>query len=951
MHHLNPVGPIFVHLAAALATAAAAPPAAAAATPPRPYDFAQCDVPHALRIPKRQTTAALTTDLEAPPWNRAARITGFLAIGGERPAKNPTHVYAAYDTDALYVAFRCAGRAASDLKRDIADRDGPVWRDDSIELYLNPEHAHHSYYQIVVNADGRVYDARGTDKAWNAAVGVKTAADPNGWTAALQIPFRAFPGKAPQPGDVWTVNFCRTDRPDASPDRSCWTPVVTKSFSLPARFGHLIFGGPDEPPVRLLDAPAPAVGPNTLAVDPTTPSTLTLTGLDAAGAARSQQSIRVPSNGRLRYDLDDDRDRRIVYTLRDDAGRTLAQWADPLQSPAVTERLTALQRQLRTCQDTLDRFPAAARPLADRAVQSAAPRLRAALATAHDPHQRSPRTWTHLDAAARELEQALAPTAAYAETLAHFPNAPYALGLESPMRKVMIRDFPFEGFHAPRARIKIARNEHEAIQLVVMPYHQPLRNLDVAVSQPRNAAGNAPRSAVTATVALVGHVDVADNPPYPVDDHGWWPDPLLPFQTRCDAAIGEHIAFWIDVATTADPPPGDYTAAVTIRAGDVPPIELPLDIHVWDFALPDGTHLRNAFSFHVPHAKRIYGDRWNRRLEAAYYDFLLDHRLNIDHLYRSDPPDLDVLKHGVARGMNAFNVINLGKGKTKKMNEICDKLDRVVPALKRAGLFKYAYVYGFDEVTEDRFPDVRRAFGRIHDRYPGLPTMTTAFDFSFGRRTGLRDAVDIWVPLTEWYDPREAAALRAEGRDMWWYICVSPHHPYANFFVEYPAIEPRLLTGAMSYKYHTGGFLYYMTDKWDHNKDPITAGPYTKWDPNSYTNSRNETANGDGSLLCPGPDGPLSTIRLENIRDGFEDYEYLCLLRDCVQRVTTRQPDDEHRAFLATASQLLAVPDSVVRSLVSYTRDPAVLSAYRDDLADAIIAGRRLAPSDRSHHP
>ena len=36
-----------------------------------------------------------------------------------------------------------------------------------------------------------------------------------------------------------------------------------------------------------------------------------------------------------------------------------------------------------------------------------------------------------------------------------------------------------------------------------------------------------------------------------------------------------------------------------------------------------------------------------------------------------------------------------------------------------------------------------------------------------------------------------------------------------------------------------------------------------------------EQVNGDGFLIYPGPHGPLSSIRLENIRDGIEDFELL----------------------------------------------------------------------------
>jgi hypothetical protein len=70
--------------------------------------------------------------------------------------------------------------------------------------------------------------------------------------------------------------------------------------------------------------------------------------------------------------------------------------------------------------------------------------------------------------------------------------------------------------------------------------------------------------------------------------------------------------------------------------------------------------------------------------------------------------------------------------------------------------------------------------------------------------------------------------------------------------------------GAMAAKYQPGGFLYYALNRWLVNEKVITGGPRTDWNPASYKEN-----NGDGSILCAGPNGPLATIRLENIRDGM----------------------------------------------------------------------------------
>ena len=164
-------------------------------------------------------------------------------------------------------------------------------------------------------------------------------------------------------------------------------------------------------------------------------------------------------------------------------------------------------------------------------------------------------------------------------------------------------------------------------------------------------------------------------------------------------------------------------------------------------------------------------------------------------------------------------------------------------------------------------------------------------------------------------------------------ICCGPVHPYANFLIEYDAIEARLLMGAMTAKYRPDGFLYYKVTRWPNKQDPaITRGPFLRWDPASYRDY-----NGDGSLLCPGAGGrPLPTIRLENIRDGLEDFAYVRVLEARMAAVREKTEGDE--AWLRRAEAALAVPRGVVENLREYTRDASALYAWRARLAGAIEA-------------
>lgn len=151
-------------------------------------------------------------------------------------------------------------------------------------------------------------------------------------------------------------------------------------------------------------------------------------------------------------------------------------------------------------------------------------------------------------------------------------------------------------------------------------------------------------------------------------------------------------------------------------------------------------------------------------------------------------------------------------------------------------------------------------------------------------------------------------------------------------FVEFPAIEGRLLMGAMTAKQRPDGFLYYEISIWN-SRHPITSGPFTDWDPRSWT-----TYHGDGSWTCVGPDGiPVPTVRLENFRDGLEDYAWFRILEETLRAATAENSTDPGRKRWAEeAKAALTVPEELVRSMTDYSRDPAKLSAWRDRIGDLI---------------
>ena len=113
------------------------------------------------------------------------------------------------------------------------------------------------------------------------------------------------------------------------------------------------------------------------------------------------------------------------------------------------------------------------------------------------------------------------------------------------------------------------------------------------------------------------------------------------------------------------------------------------------------------------------------------------------------------------------------------------------------------------------------------------------------------------------------------GENIWWYGCMNPKVPYPTYHLDDDLITSRVLSW-MQYDYGIEGNLYWVTNDYNVGRDV-------------WTNPEVETAcPGDGYLIYPGREyginGPISTLRLESIREGNEDYEYFWLFEQKIRQ-------------------------------------------------------------------
>ena len=146
----------------------------------------------------------------APDWSRAPEVTGFRLLKGGRLASAQSHAQVCYDARNLYVRFRCPAPDPATLTGEVRERDGAVWQDDAVELFLDPGKTGAHSYQFIANCKGSQYDGRDGESGWNGEWAASAAVDPEAreWVCALTIPFatldrgaqgRHFPAAAPRP--------------------------------------------------------------------------------------------------------------------------------------------------------------------------------------------------------------------------------------------------------------------------------------------------------------------------------------------------------------------------------------------------------------------------------------------------------------------------------------------------------------------------------------------------------------------------------------------------------------------------------------------------------------------------------------------------------------------------------------------------------------------------------
>lgn len=417
------------------------------------------------------------------------------------------------------------------------------------------------------------------------------------------------------------------------------------------------------------------------------------------------------------------------------------------------------------------------------------------------------------------------------------------------------------------------------------------------------------------------HYIRTDRATTPAFEPGWYPDALTPLGDSVSLDAEQNLSLWFKVTVPDGQPPGEYRGTVMVDTQAVP-----VTLRVWGFSLPPAGHCRTAFAIWYDQIAAHHeveldsAEHW--ALAEKYYLFQLDRRLPADDLPLSPRLSASGWLRAATRFLEDPRVIAY---RIPARTADPAWTEEVVAGLRVAGWLDRGYFYldEIDEPTAGGIEEPRGGAARVRDICAWLDELAPEVEHLVTAEPvpELEGAVHTWVPLFDRFDAKDARDRESKDEWFWWYGCIYPTHPYPSYHIDDDLMAARVIPWLM-HRDRIRGNLYWATTifgKWDGEKF-VRRDPWT--DPIAWP-----SANGDGMLIYPSPEGPLPSIRLEAIAAGQSDYEYLRLLDEALQDIEAVERE----------SILADYRDRIVRSATDFDRSGQDIEHVRRAIAAHIL--------------
>jgi hypothetical protein len=455
---------------------------------------------------------------------------------------------------------------------------------------------------------------------------------------------------------------------------------------------------------------------------------------------------------------------------------------------------------------------------------------------------------------------------------------------------------------------------------------------------------------------------------------GWVPDALIPFSappgmggSPFDIPANMNQAVWVDVTIPRDAPTGMMVGEIQVIEGGNVLYQIPLELQIYNFTLPDETHFPNMFAISPMDISLRHGVEFDStefyEILARYHQMAHRHRMDLVEAVRNISQvrrfhnryltgALYTEKNGYAGpgegvGNATFSIGLYGNLPTEYGGSVENWTQEswwegsdtwaawFAENAAQVSINKFLTPDEPDSAADLRAIKAQADWSHSNEGIGGsIPTFVTHWiDPEY------QGLVDIWsisanhalrgtIPST---DPDDVQAERALGNQIGIYNGYRP--ATGSVLIDTDAVDFRVIPW-IGWKYDLDNYFYWMTNYWIDWSD---GG--RRW--NIFANPQNTQyqRNGSGTFFYPGQDkvyieedrglpGPVASIRMKNWRRGMQDYEYLWLanemgLEDEVERI-------------ANEAIPTALWDTTSRSDISWSTHGYAYEALRSELADLI---------------
>jgi len=406
------------------------------------------------------------------------------------------------------------------------------------------------------------------------------------------------------------------------------------------------------------------------------------------------------------------------------------------------------------------------------------------------------------------------------------------------------------------------------------------------------------------------------------------PDALLPWDGSTRATEETNQPLWVQVTVPDGTAAGAYTGTIQVVADGVA-TTVPIAVTVAPVTLPDPGQVRGSLLTGFNLNPQTYGNEV-QKLYGVGADESLPGLFSFFSSYRLSPNNWGYGNPKVKSGYTSSRKWWLDKAENMEMavgapprfgslwiplsnnrwpksayvaglspykpQTWCGYLKSVHGFWQKQGWLgsTFPYYYGLDESGANLLSTVRLSASTLHACFPGGHLVITGNPSAANKVlwNGGSDDVDVWTVLASRYygqytNPSDTKrhishatqnlaainAVRKHGKQIWAYTYPSGANKAPGYSATEPVSDPRLLVDWAALEGITGLLYGEGTTSYSLQTNPLT----------SLSNS------GAFVLVYPGKDGPVPSARLEEIREGIEDWEILNIVRQKHGAATVRR--------------------------------------------------------------